>query len=315
MLKYFILIIVVLAMLVFVRLVLLRLRMDPKSRPAWIEPQVIEGSRYQSSSSRYDAPSPQRITTSSKRLSGKIAIITGAGSGIGRACAIAFAREGARVALVGRRRAPLEEAAREIGGAAFVCPGDVSEKNEIERIVRETVAHFGGLSVLVNDAGKLVAGTAESHTEEEWDATFNTNVRGVWLLTKAALPHMRKSGGGSIINISSVLGLVGAKNRVAYAASKGAVTLMTKAMALDHAAEQIRVNAICPGIVETEMVSQFITNAPDPEAARKQRVALHPLGRFGKPEDIANCAVYLASDESAWVTGAAFPVDGGYSAV
>jgi NAD(P)-dependent dehydrogenase (short-subunit alcohol dehydrogenase family) len=289
MLKYFILFIVVLAILVFVRLILLRLRMDPKSRPAWVDPQLIMGSQYQSASS-YDAPSPQRIP-------------------------IAFAREGARVALVGRRRAPLDEVAGEIGSAALVCPGDVSDKNDIERIVRETVAHFGGLNVLVNNAGKLVAGTAESHTEEEWDATQDTNVRGVWLLSKAALPHMRRSGGGSIINISSVLGLLGAKNRVAYAASKGAVTLMSKAMALDHASEQIRVNAICPGIVETELVSQFITNAPDPEAARKQRVALHPMGRFGKPEDIAYCAVYLASDESAWVTGAAFPVDGGYSAV
>ncbi|MCU1307161.1 MAG: short-chain dehydrogenase/reductase [Acidobacteriaceae bacterium] len=314
MLKYFILIIVVLAILVFVRLILLRLRMDPKSRPAWVDPQVIMGSHHQGSSA-YETSSPRRNPANGKRLSGKIAIVTGAGSGIGRACAIAFVREGARVALVGRRRIPLEEVAREIGSAAFVCPGDVSDKNDIERIVRETVAHFGGLNVLVNNAGKLVAGTAESHTEEEWDATQNTNVRGVWLLSKAVLPHMRKSGGGSIINISSVLGLVGAKNRVAYAASKGAVTLMSKAMALDHAPENIRVNAICPGIVETELVSQFITNAPDPEAARKHRVALHPMGRFGKPEDIAYCAVYLASDECAWVTGAAFPVDGGYSAV
>jgi NAD(P)-dependent dehydrogenase (short-subunit alcohol dehydrogenase family) len=314
MLKYFILVIVVLAILVFVRLILLRLRMDPKSRPAWIVPQAIEGAPHQNTST-HGTPSPHRIATSGKRLSGKIAIVTGAGSGIGRACAIMFAREGARVALVGRRRAPLEDVAAEIGSAALVCPGNVSDKSDIERIVRETVAHFGGLNVLVNNAGKLVAGSAESHTEEEWDATQNTNVRGVWLLSKAALPHMRESGGGSVINISSVLGLLGAKNRVAYAASKGAITLMSKAMALDHAHEQIRVNAICPGIVETELVAQFITNAPDPEAARKQRVALHPLGRFGKPEDIAYCAVYLASDESSWVTGAAFPIDGGYSAV
>src|SRR5882757_1782234 len=145
MLKYFILIIVVLAILVFVRLILLRLRIDPKSRPAWIEPQVIEGSRFQSSSSSYETRSPQPIAASGKRLSGKIAIVTGAGSGIGRACAIAFAREGARVALVGRRRAPLDEVAGEIGSAAFVSAGDVSDKNDIERIVRETVVHFGGL--------------------------------------------------------------------------------------------------------------------------------------------------------------------------
>lgn len=182
-------------------------------------------------------------------------------------------------------------------------------------MVKRAAAHFGGLNVLVNNAASLIAGTAETHTEAEWDETFNTNVRGVWLLSRAVLPHMKRAGGGSIINISSVLGLVAAKNRLAYAASKGAVSLMTKAMALDHAAENIRVNAICPGIVETEMVQQFITQAPDPEAARKQRLGLHPLGRFGKPEDIAQMAVYLASDESGWVTGAAYPVDGGFTAV
>ena len=249
------------------------------------------------------------------RLEGKIAIITGAGSGIGRACAVAFAREGARVALVGRRKEKLEGVAAEIGNAALVCAGDVSIKNDIEKIVKRSADHFGGLNVLVNNAASLIAGTAETHTEAEWDESFNTNVRGVWLLSRAALPHMKRAGVGSIINISSVVGLVAAKNRLAYAASKGAVTLMTKAMALDHAAENIRVNAICPGIVETEMVKQFITQAPDPEAARKHRIGLHPLGRFGKPEDIAYMAVYLASDESAWVTGGAFPVDGGYTAV
>jgi NAD(P)-dependent dehydrogenase (short-subunit alcohol dehydrogenase family) len=134
-------------------------------------------------------------------------------------------------------------------------------------------------------------------------------------MSRAALPYLRAAGGGSIVNMSSCIGLVGARNRVAYSASKGAVTLMTKSMALDHATENIRVNCICPGIVETELVAEFITKAPDPEAARKQRLALHPLGRFGKPEDIAHAAVYLASDEAAWVTGAAIPVDGGFTAV
>ena len=249
------------------------------------------------------------------RLEGRIAIITGAGSGIGRACAMAFAQEGARVALAGRRREKLDAVAAEIGKAAFVCSGDVSKKSDIEQMVKRAAEHFGGLNVLVNNAASLIAGTAETHTEAEWDESFNTNVRGVWLLSRAVLPHMKRAGVGSIINISSVVGLVAAKNRLAYAASKGAVTLMTKAMALDHAAENIRVNAICPGIVETEMVKQFITQATDPEAARKHRIGLHPLGRFGKPEDIAYMAVYLASDESAWVTGGAFAVDGGYTAV
>lgn len=255
-----------------------------------------------------------KLETATMRLKDKVALITGASAGIGRACAIAFAREGAKVALMARRREPLEEVAREIGEAALVVTGDVGDREQIGPAVEETVRHFGGLNVLVNNAGALIAGTAESQTEEEWDVTFAVNVKGLWLLSRAALPHMRKAGGGSIINLSSVLGVVGARNRIAYAASKGAVTLLTKSMALDHAYEQIRVNCICPGVVETELVADFVRNAPDPEVARKQRTALHPLGRFGQPEDIAACAVYLASDESSWVTGGTFPIDGGYTA-
>ena len=249
------------------------------------------------------------------RLKDKVAIITGAGSGIGRACAIAFAREGAKVVLVGRTAKKLELVANEIGPAALIHAGNVSKKSDNQAVVQAAVSHFGGLHILVNNAAALLAGTAESHTEAEWDETFDTNVRGAWHLSRAAIPHIRKAGGGSIINIGSALSLVGARNRVAYAASKGAVLLMTRSMALDHGADQIRVNCICPGIVETELVEKFISQAPDPEAMRKQRVGLHPIGRFGKPEDIAPLLVYLASDESAWVTGAAFPVDGGYTAI
>lgn len=139
---------------------------------------------------------------------------------------------------------------------------------------------------------------------------FNVNVRGVWQLCRASLPHLRAAGGGSIINIASVLSMVAARNRVGYTATKGAVLAMTRAMALDHAAEKVRVNCICPGIVDTEMVARFSLD----ENARRQRVAMHPLGRFGQPEDIAQAAVFLASDESSWITGAAFPIDGGYTA-
>jgi NAD(P)-dependent dehydrogenase (short-subunit alcohol dehydrogenase family) len=250
----------------------------------------------------------------SGRLAGKVAIITGAGSGIGRACALEFARQGARIALVGRTRAKLESVAGQIGSSAFAVASDVSKSSDIQNIIQATVDKFSRVNILVNNAAMLIAGTAESLSENDWASTFDTNVKAVWLLSRGVLPHLRASGGGSIVNISSVLGLVGAKNRVAYSASKGAVTLLTKSMALDHAAENIRVNAICPGIVETEMVAGFIQNAPNPEAMRKQREALHPIGRFGKPEDIAQLAVYLASDESSWVTGAAFPIDGGYTA-
>jgi NAD(P)-dependent dehydrogenase (short-subunit alcohol dehydrogenase family) len=251
----------------------------------------------------------------SERLQGKIGIVTGAGSGIGRACAIALAREGARVALVGRRRDRVEEVAHEIGDAAFAISADVSNTSEIIRLLDQTVRHFGGLSFLLNNAGVLHVGNAEQITEAQWDHTFQVNVRAVWLLSRAALPHLRKAGGGSIINIASTLGVVGAPNRAAYAPSKGALLLLTKSMAIDHGHENIRVNAICPSFVETDLTAAVIAKSPDPAAVRRERTAAHPIGRLGRPEDIAGLAVYLASDESPWVTGTALPVDGGYLAV
>ncbi|HXW91754.1 MAG TPA: SDR family oxidoreductase [Terriglobales bacterium] len=251
----------------------------------------------------------------SARLENKIALITGAGTGIGRAIALAFAREGARIALAGRRKIRLEAVAREIGSAAVVLEADVSKKPDIDRALEKTVGHFGGLNTLVNNAGVLHMGTAEQITEEQWNETFNVNARGVWQLSSAALPYLRKQGGGSIINIASVLGINGARNRAAYASSKGAVVLLTKCMAIDHGHENIRVNAICPGFVETELTRPVFTQAPDPQTVRRERIAAHPLGRLGQPQDVAGLAVFLASDESAWLTGAALPLDGGYLAV
>jgi len=251
----------------------------------------------------------------SSRLNGKVAIVTGAGSGIGRAYALALAHEGASLALVGRRKKLLEKVAAEIGSSALVVAADVSHKGEAERIVQQTVSHFGSLNVLLNNAGVLHIGTAEQITEEQWDETFNVNVRAVWLLSRAVLPAMRKAGGGSIINMASVLGINGARNRAAYAASKGAVVLLTKCMAIDYGQEQIRVNAIGPSFIETELTAAVISKAPDPNAVRAERISVHPLGRLGQPQDIAGLAVYLASDESSWVTGSIFPVDGGYLAV
>ena len=248
------------------------------------------------------------------RLERKFAIITGAGSGIGRACAIALAKEGANVALVGRRRELLESLAHQIGSNALVCVGDVRNDEDIKRVVKQAGDKVGSLNVLLNSAGVLYPGTAETLTDEQWDRTVDVNVKAIWHMSRAVLPWFRKAGGGSIINISSVLSLIGARNRVAYSASKGAVTMMTKSMAMDHASENVRVNCICPGIVETEMVAEVITSAPDPIEARRVREALHPMGRFGQPEDIGGLAVFLASDESKWMTGAALPVDGGYTA-
>jgi len=249
------------------------------------------------------------------RLKNKIAVITGAGTGIGRAIALAFVREGAKIALVGRRKDLLETVAQEAGGLPLVLAGDVSQQRDIDRILAETAARFGGVNVLVNNAGILHIGTAEEITEDQWDETFNINVRGLWLLSRSVLPYMRKTGEGSIINVASVLGINGARKRAAYAASKGAVVLLTKCMSVDYGHENIRVNALCPSFVETDLTAKVIRKAPDPNAVRAERISVHPLGRLGQPGDMAGLAVFLASDESSWMTGAALPVDGGYLAV
>jgi NAD(P)-dependent dehydrogenase (short-subunit alcohol dehydrogenase family) len=244
------------------------------------------------------------------RLPNKVAIVTGGGGGIGLAIAAAYVREGAKVVICGRDRKKLDSAAKKLGASCVAVSADVGDAGEIKKLVDATLQRFQSINILVNNAGVLLAGTAESLSEDDWEQTFNINVRGLWLLSRAVLPPMRVAGGGSIINMGSVLSLVGARNRVAYTASKSAVMGMTRAMALDHATDNIRVNCICPAMVETEMVAPFIAD----EDAKRQRVAMHPIGRLGKPEDIAGAAVLLASDESSWITGAAFPVDGGYTA-
>ena len=251
------------------------------------------------------------------RLQGKVALITGGGTGIGRACALLFAQEGARVALAGRRAEPLEAVAREIttaGGDALAVPCDVAQRAAVEQAVHAAADRFGRLDVVVNNAGTLLMGTAEETSDADWSRLLAVNLTGTFLVSRAALPEMRKSGGGSIINIGSVLGLVGMKQRAAYAASKGGVTMFTKAMALDHARENIRVNCICPAIVETELVAGMFRKMPDPEATRRLRAEQIPLGRLGSPDDVAHLALFLASEESAWLTGAALPLDGGLTA-
>ena len=251
------------------------------------------------------------------RLSGKVALITGGGTGIGRACALQFSREGARVAVAGRRREPLAAVVAEIqaaGGQALSASCDVAKSDQVERTIRGVVAQFGALHVLVNNAGILHVGSIEETSEAEWDRLIDVDLKGVFLASRAALPELRKSGGGTIVNIGSVLGLVGMKKRAAYAAAKGGVTMLTKAMALDHAQEGIRVNCICPAIVETDLVQTILSQAPDREAAARLRTAQIPLGRMGKPEDVAALAVFLASEESSWLTGAAIALDGGLTA-
>ncbi len=251
------------------------------------------------------------------RLSGKVAFITGGGTGIGRAIALLFAREGAQVAVAGRRRAPLDPVAREIqsaGGSALALECDVTQRTSVEAALGQAVEHFSRLNVVVNNAGAVVIADAESTSDEDWDQIMAANLTGTFYVSRAALPILRKAGGGSIVNIGSVLGVVARKQRAAYCAAKAGVAGLTKAMALDHADQGIRVNCVCPSIIETELGLASIAKSPDPEAERSRRVTGIPLGRMGKPEDVAQMAVYLASDESAWVTGAAMILDGGLTA-
>ena len=260
-----------------------------------------------------DAGKGENVT----RLAGLSALITGGGTGMGRAIALAFAREGAKVAVAARRVEKLEGVVREMeaaGGVGLALDCDVTRGVDAERAVRQTAEKFGSLNILVNNAGVLSVSTVEGITEQEWDRLMAANLKGPFLMSRAALPEFRKAGGGVIVNIGSVLGLVAMKNRAAYCASKGGVTMLTKAMALDHAHEGVRVNCICPSIVETELVRDLFDASAEGQAARRARVATMPLGRFGQPEDVARMAVFLASNESAWMTGVALPLDGGLTA-
>jgi len=219
--------------------------------------------------------------------------------------------------VAGRRREPLEAVVREIqaeGGEAVAVSCDVTRGVEVEQAIRATVGRFGRLDIVVNNAGALLVATAEDTSEEDWDRVVNVNLKGTFLVSRAALPEMRKAGGGSIVNIGSVLGLVAMRDRAAYSAAKGGVTTLTKAMALDHAHENIRVNCVCPSIVETGLIAEIFGKHPDPAALRRSRLAQIPMGRFGRPEEVARLALFLASEESSWMTGAALPLDGGLSA-
>ena len=251
------------------------------------------------------------------RLSRKVAFVTGGGTGIGRACALAFAAEGAQVAVAGRRKEPLAAVVREIqssGGKALAVTCDIIDRGAVEAAISSVALYFGRLDAIVNNAGTVVVATAEETSDEDWSRVLATNLTGTFNVSRAAIPVLRKSGGGSIVNIGSYLGIVGRRSRAAYCAAKAGVAGLTRAMALDHAQDNIRVNCVCPAIVETELSLLFLSRAADPEAARRQRLAELPLGRFGKPEDVALMALYLASDESSWVTGTVFPIDGGQTA-
>jgi NAD(P)-dependent dehydrogenase (short-subunit alcohol dehydrogenase family) len=230
---------------------------------------------------------------------------------------LVFASEGAQVAIAGRRKEPLDRVAREIetaGGRALAIECDVVDGKAVQDAIATVVRDFNGLHIIVNNAGAIVVGSVEETSDKDWNVVMATNLTGTFIVSRAAIPALRRSAGGSIVNIGSYLGIAGRQQRAAYCAAKAGVMGLTRAMALDHAQDKIRVNCICPAMIETEMATQSLSKTADPEAARTQRIAEIPLGRLGKPEDVALMAVYLASDESSWVTGVSLPLDGGQTA-
>ncbi len=252
------------------------------------------------------------------RLSGKTAVITGAALGIGRAIATTMAAEGARVALLDvldPEGAALEQQLNHKGHAAKYWWCDVAKEIDVESAFRKVARHFGKIDIVVNNAG-ISGANKPTHelSEAEWDKVQSVNVKGVFFGTKHAIGHLRQAGGGSIINLSSIYGLVGAGDVPPYHASKGAVRLMTKNDALIYAPDRIRVNSIHPGFIWTQMVQNHLAGLGDVNEGREAVGALHPLGHMGEPDDIAWGAVYLASDEAKFVTGAELVIDGGYTA-
>ena len=247
------------------------------------------------------------------RLSNRVALITGGNRGIGLATAKLFAEEGARVVLLGRDQAKGEFEAGSIPDAKFI-QGDVTKAEDCRRAVEQSIQIFGGLDILVNCAGIIYRNrTVEQTTEEEWDATFNVNVRGTFLMCKYAMPALRERK-GCIVNLSSYVGLVGFRGASAYAASKAAIVNLTRSMALDHAREGVRVNAVCPGSVDTEMIQAAWEKFGDMEEARRLWSEKHPVGRIAQPEEVARTILFLASDDASFITGTALAVDGGLTA-
>lgn len=249
-----------------------------------------------------------------ERLEGKRTIVTGAANGIGRAIALRLASEGARVVLADVDEEAAGGVADEIDGETLVHKTDVTRNEDVRTLVGRTVSEWGGLDVMINNAGVGVAGTSVTTTEEEYERVMDVCVRGTFLGMKHAIPAIKDSGGGSVINMSSVAALVGIVDRAVYSAAKGAIYSMTRASAIDHVGEGVRVNCIAPGTVDTPWVARITSGYDDPEEARANMRARQPHGRLVSPEEIAAMAAYLAADESASVVGACMVVDGGVTA-
>lgn len=252
--------------------------------------------------------------TAAPPLADRVALITGGASGIGRATAQIFAEAGAAVTVMDVDEPGGQAVARDItgaGGRAIVVAGDVSRADDCRRAVERTVAEFGGLDVLVNNTGIIQRASLLETSEEEWDRMMAVNVKSIFLLSKQAIPVMAKGGGGAIINTASGWGLAGGRRAAAYCASKGAVVLLTRAMAIDHGPSNIRVNCICPGDTDTPMLRDEADQLGEPLEVFRANAAKRPLGRIVRPEEVARGTLYLASDAAAAVTGSTLVVDGG----
>lgn len=255
------------------------------------------------------------------RLKGKVAIITGSTSGIGKATAALFAQEEAKVVVVGRRFETGEIVTGEIkkrGGEAIFVKTDISDPEQVKRLLERTFAVYGKVDILFNNAGILPESAKKPIADcsiEEWDHMMTVNAKGVFITSKYVIPEMINNGGGVIINTSSQLAFVAIKGRGIYSASKSAVAMLTKAIAIEYAPYHIRANCICPGLVETEIGMPIIREAQKDEKTWTSLIEKYPIGRLGKPEDIAHAALFLASDESSWITGSCLMIDGGYTAL
>jgi meso-butanediol dehydrogenase / (S,S)-butanediol dehydrogenase / diacetyl reductase len=248
------------------------------------------------------------------RLKNKIALITGGASGIGRATAKLFAAEGATVVIADKNAAAVQAVAEEIGGKTLAVTADVSKSADVQAMIAVTIAKHGRLDILFNNAGYGITGSVVETSEEDWDALMSVNLRGVFLGCKYAIPHMIKQGGGAIVSTASTTSVAGIKDRAAYVTSKGAVAAMTRAMALDHVHQNIRINCVAPGTVESPYFDKILAASPDPKSARHALEVRQPMMRLGQPEEIAKAVLFLASDEASFCTGSTLFADGGWTA-
>jgi NAD(P)-dependent dehydrogenase (short-subunit alcohol dehydrogenase family) len=248
------------------------------------------------------------------RLQSKTAVITGAAAGIGKATAELFVREGAKVVVADRDGDQAAAVAKSLGAAASAFAANVSVAAEVEALMKDTVARLGRIDILVNNAGYGIRGNVVTTTEEDWDALMAVNLKGVFLCSKYAIPYMIAQGGGAIVNTASTIASVGIPDRVAYVASKGGVAALTRAMALDHAADNIRVNSVAPGVIWSSYYEKMLETHEDPETFLAKLKARAPTNRWGEPHEIATAILWLASDEASFATGSSMTIDGGYTA-